>query len=146
MSYRTKIGGKIILEAKVKSSKCENEKEIYFNGRSITKNERILIKELENTIIIEIRDVTKSDEGTYMLIMKYQNEIITSNHCVKIYENDTEIYGELMPPKITKGLINMKCIEGLPIDLTLGVDCNIPFTYEWRKNGRKLSDSTDDFE
>jgi hypothetical protein len=146
MSYRTKIGGKIILEANVKSTKCSGEMEIFFNGINISKNDRVTIKVFKNTIVVEIKDVTKLDEGNYLLIMKCQNEIISSNHFVKLYENESEIYSELIPPNITKGLINMNCIEGLPIDLTFSFNCNIPFTYEWRKNGIKLSNSTDDFE
>lgn len=104
------------------------------------------MREIENKIFIEIVDVTKSDEGHYTLILKYPNEVISSSCRVRIYDDEKDISKEFHLPKITKGLKSVNCIEGFPIDLSFEFNCEIPFTFTWRKNGQKLSDSTEDFE
>lgn len=143
MAFTAKIGSRIFLTTQLQAQLKCIEKWLIFNGKNITDNRRVFIKEVEKKIFIEIIDVTKSDEGHYTLILKYPNEVVSSSCHVRVCDSEDQ---KFRLPTITKALENVNCIEGFPVDLSFELTCTVPFTYTWRKHGQKLSDSTEDFE
>lgn len=144
MAFTAKIGTRIILTAQLQTKLESTEKWLIFNGKNITENHRVNIREVDKRISIEIIDVTQSDEGQYTLILKYPNEVISSSCHVNVCDGDDQIATSKMP-RITKVLESVSCIEGFPVDLSFELECDVPFIYTWSKNGQNLSSSTEDF-
>lgn len=142
MGYSTKIGGRMALATQTRASSIPAKKTVYHNGYDITSCERLSIIENENEILIEMINVKKSDEGEYTLMMESSN-ILTTSTFARVLYTDEEDLNELLPPTIEKNLIDIISIEGLPVDLTLELNCQIPFDYVWMKDDEIIPNSDD---
>ncbi|KAL7039652.1 hypothetical protein ACKWTF_000058 [Chironomus riparius] len=144
MGYSTKIGGRMALAGQ-RASSIPAKKTVYHDGYDITDCERLTITENENEILIEIDTVKTYDEGEYTLMLEDEDGIITTTTTfAKVHYVDDEIFREKIPPKIKHHLINnVTSIEGIPLDLTLHLDCKIPFDYVWFKNNEPIINSDD---
>lgn len=147
MGYSTRIGGRMVLASQQqRSSSIPAKKTVFHNGYDITDSERLTITENDNEILLEIEKVKTYDEGEYTLMLESNEGIITTSTFAKVHFVDDETFHEKLPPKIRKHLPrDVSGIEGLPMDLTLEIDCKIPFDYIWMRNDELIVNS-DDFE
>lgn len=143
MGYSTKIGGRMALATQTtRASSIPTKKTIYHNGYDITSCERLSITESESEILIEIFNAKKSDEGEYTLMLESDEGVFTTTTFMRVlYANETA--SEVLSPKIKRKLENISSIEGLPLDLTFEVDCEVPFDYVWMKDDEILANSDD---
>lgn len=144
MGYSTKIGGRMALAGQ-RASSIPAKKTVYHDGYDITDSERLTITENENEILLEIDNVKTYDEGEYTLMLEDDDGVITTTTTfAKVHYVDDEIFGEKIPPKIKQHLSkNVTSIEGISLDLTLHLDCKIPFDYVWFKNDEPIINSDD---
>ncbi|CRL00790.1 CLUMA_CG014043, isoform B [Clunio marinus] len=143
MGYSTKIGGRMALATQKRASSIPSKKMVFLNGYDVTNHERLSISENENEILIEVHDVKSYDEGEYTLMLETDDFVLTTSTFVKVYhENENDI--EKVPPTLKQPLTNITSIEGIPLDLTFMIDCNIPFDYLWQRNGETIL-NCDDF-
>jgi Immunoglobulin I-set domain len=148
MGYSTRIGGRMALasQAPPRASSIPSKKTVYHNGYDISDSKRLTITENNNEILLEIDNVKTYDEGEYTLMLESDNGIITTSTFAKVHYVDDEIFLEKLPPKIRRHLRGeVRCDEGLPLDLTLEIDCQIPYDYVWMRDDELIVNS-DDFE
>jgi hypothetical protein len=143
MGYSTKIGGRMALATQTRASSIPSKKTVFHNGYDITSCERLTITENENEILLEIDNVKTYDEGEYTLMVETENNIFTTSTFARVHYVEDEAFDEKMPPRFGQELRNVTSIEGLPLDLTLTVDCKIPFDYMWTKDDEILVNSDD---
>jgi myosin-light-chain kinase len=144
MGYSTRIGGRMALAGQ-RASSIPAKKTVYHDGYDITDSERLTITENENEFLIEIANVKTYDEGEYTLMLEDEDGVITTTTTfAKVHYVDDETFGEKIPPKIKQHLSqNVTSIEGSPLDLTIHLDCKIPFDYVWFKNDEPIINSDD---
>ncbi len=145
MGYSTRIGGRMALASQQqRSSSIPAKKTVYHNGYDITDSERLTITENDNEILLEIDNVKTYDEGEYTLMLESDEGIFSTSTFAKVHYVDDESFHEKIPPKIRHHLKrHVNSIEGLPLDLTLEIDCDVPFDYVWMRNDEILINSHD---
>lgn len=147
MGYSTRIGGRMALASQVpptRASSIPSKKTVYHNGYDITDSERLTITENDNEILLEIDSVKTYDEGEYTLMLESDDGIITTSTFAKVHYVDEEILNEKLPPKIHRHLNHrVSSIEGLPLDLTLELNCKSPYDYVWMRNDELIINSDD---
>lgn len=143
MGYSTRIGGRMAL-ASQRAQSIPAKKTVYHNGYDITDSNRLTITENDNEILLEIDNVKTYDEGEYTLMFEDDYGITTTTTFAKVHYIEDEIFDEGVPPKIKRHLSQkLTSIEGIPLDLTLQIDCKIPFDYVWLRNDELLLNSED---
>lgn len=143
MGYSTKIGGRMALATQIRASSIPAKQTVYHNGYDITSCDRLKITENGDEILIEIDSVKTYDEGEYTLVLESADDIFTTSTFARVHYDEDEVFGEKIPPKVVRDLENVTGIEGLPLDLSLNVDCKTPFDYVWMKDDELLHNSDD---
>jgi hypothetical protein len=143
MGYSTKIGGRMALATQTRASSIPAKKTVYHNGYDITNCDRVKVTENEDEILIEIDNVKTYDEGEYTLVLESANDVFTTSTFARVHYDEDEVFNEKIPPKIGRDLRNVTSIEGLPLDLSLNVDCKTPFDYVWLKDDELIHNSDD---
>lgn len=142
MGYSTKIGGRLALASQMRSSSIPSKK-VYHNGYEITDSERLNILQNNDEVVLEIDQVTKQDEGEYTLLFEYEDILFTTTTYARIYEDEEDDFDGI-PPKIKRNLqMEYNTSEGLPLDLTFGVESKEPFEYVWERDGEMIPNSDD---
>lgn len=126
-----------------RASSIPTKKTVYHNGYDITNCERLTVTENENEILIEIDSVKTYDEGEYTLMLETADGVFTTSTFARVHYDEDEVFSEKIAPKVGRALRNVTSIEGLPVDLTLKVDCKIPFDYMWTKDDELIYNSDD---
>lgn len=143
MGYSTRIGGRMALAVQ-RAQSIPSKKTVSHNGYDISDLERLTITENDNEILLEIDNVKTYDEGEYTLTLEDDFGITTTTTFAKVHYNEDEIFAEKVSPKIKQHLNeNITSIEGIPLDLTLSIDCKIPFDYVWLRNDELIVNSED---
>jgi hypothetical protein len=143
MGYSTRIGGRMAL-ATQRAQSIPAKQTVYHNGYDITDSNRLTITKNVNEILLEIDCVKTYDEGEYTLMIEDEFGITTTTTFAKVHYVEDEIIDEEVPPVIKQNLSRkLTSIEGIPIDLTLQIDCKCPFDYVWLRNDELLVNSDD---
>lgn len=143
MGYSTKIGGRMALATQTRASSIPSKQTVYHNGYDITSCERLSITENENEILLEIDNVKTYDEGEYTLMLENDDGVFTTSTFARVHFAEDETCNEKLPPLVRSELRNQTSIEGLPMDLTFEIDCNIPFDYMWMRDDEIIHNSDD---
>lgn len=142
MGYSTKIGGRLALATQTRASSIPSKK-VYHNGNEVTDFERLKIVEQDNEIVIEISNMTMSDEGEYTLVLEHEDGIFSTTTYAKVL-NEDDMSAEKVSPVIKAALPNeVFGSEGLPLDLCFVIDCKVPFDYVWMRDDEVLVNSAD---
>nr|XP_044249283.1 muscle M-line assembly protein unc-89 isoform X4 [Drosophila takahashii] len=141
MGPSTAIGGRMALASGYRGSSVPSVR-FYHNNVELEASERvhILLQEEESMALLIVDNVTREDEGLYTCIFSGDHDPLISSTTVTFHEPNTEIprrravIAEPLP-EITKSL------EGEVIDLCCAIDCDVPYSYVWLRNGEILPDS-----
>ncbi|KAH8347927.1 hypothetical protein KR084_002412 [Drosophila pseudotakahashii] len=141
MGPSTAIGGRMALASGYRGSSVPSVR-FYHNNVELEESERvhILLQEEESMALLIVDNVTREDEGLYTCIFSGDHDPLISSTTVTFHEPNTEIPRRRALiteplPEITKSL------EGEVIDLCCAIDCDVPYSYVWLRNGEILPDS-----
>lgn len=141
MGNSTSIGGRLALSCSLRGSSVPLSKKYYHNGNEIFESKRIKFEIESNNLNLYIDDVQLADQGEYTIVCEFENnKIISSTTYVDVYKTKDMIPKEA--PKIIKHLDrNIKCNEGISIDLILKIESCVPYQWIWKKDNATIKDS-----
>lgn len=141
MGNSTNIGGRLALSCSLRGSSVPLIRKYYHNGHEVSETNRIKFVMESNNLHLYIDEVQLTDQGEYTIVCEFENnKIISSTTIVKVYKTK-----DMLPkdaPKIVKHLkSNIRCKEGISLDLLLKVDSCVPYQWIWKKNNDLIIDS-----
>lgn len=144
MGSSTRIGGRLVLST-ISRGTSVPARRFYHNAEEIDlSNPRYELELDSSKATLFINDVRKSDEGIYTCISENQDGIVSSSTYITFFNDENEIVKQA--PEFVRPLESMKTTEGCQfIDLICQVQSFTPFDIQWKRNGKFIDPTDDDF-